>query len=163
MNPLTESHLGAVLDGLLADLDRHASEAQTNLPADNPGTGELYQRRAPRYRFRCNCLVRFFASASMDIGALPGRTRNLSRGGMGLLIQRPFAPGEVIEVELSKCPAHGPAFLAGEVRFCRYTGRGYYEVGVAFKAASDEAIFSRSPACAMTAFDWIRNAKFPGQ
>jgi len=163
MSQHTESRLGAVLDGLLDELDRQANEAQTNLSADAAGTGPLCQRRAPRYRFRCNCLVRFFASAAMEIGALPGRTRNLSRGGLGLLIQRPFAPGEVIEVELGRCPARGRAFLAGEVRFCRYTGRGYYEVGVTLKAASDEAIFSRNPALAMTAFDWVRNAKFPGQ
>jgi len=163
MSPHTESRLGAVLDGLLDELDRHAHESQTQLSTNAPGASPLCQRRAPRYRFRCNCLVRFFASAAMEIGALPGRTRNLSRGGLGLLVQRPFAAGEIIEVELGKCPAHGRAFLAGEVRFCRYTGRGYYEVGVALKTASDQAIFSRNPALAATAFDWVCNAKFPAQ
>jgi PilZ domain len=158
-----QSHLGAVLDELLNELDRHAEQAETELSAGKQTQYWLCQRQGTRHRFRCNCLVRFFASAAREIGALPGRTRNLSRRGVGLLVRRPFTDGEVIEMELGKRPSQAPTFLAGEVRFCRYAGRGYYEVGVALKSAQNEAIFSGNPAAAMQTLEWVRKAKFPEQ
>ena len=46
-------------------------------------------------------------------------------------------------------------FMGGLVRFCRYAGRGYYELGIELKAAASEPIFSSNPILAVRALDWL--------
>jgi hypothetical protein len=162
MAPATrERNLEAILNDVLDELDLKAQRAQSEGPADKKGEYWSCQRRNPRYSFRCDCTARFFATAARDIATLPGRTRNLSRGGVGLLVKRPFAAGEVLEIELVKHATQAPTYLGGEVRFCRYAGRGYYEVGLALTAAGQAPIFSKNPLQAMKMLDWVRNARFP--
>jgi hypothetical protein len=112
------------------------------------------QRRHPRYAFRADCVVRFMPAGSFTVAAMPGRTRNLSRNGLGLLVGRVFTSGDPIEVEVT-LPGQGTLFLAGRVRFCRYAGRGFHELGVLLKASSPEPVFSQSPTLAMRTIDWL--------
>jgi Tfp pilus assembly protein PilZ len=88
------------------------------------------------------------------VSELPGRTRNISRGGLGILVRRTFAIGEAIEVEIES-PERGPFFMAGRVAFCRYAGQTYYEVGIALKSAQASPIFSVNPALAFEMLHWL--------
>src|SRR5438105_4466351 len=100
--------------------------------------GEAYwvcQRKHPRSVFRAGCIVYFFPQGSSTIASLHGRTRNLSRSGVGLLIRRVFRQGEPVEVEVV-LPDRPSMYMAGMVTFCRYAGRGYHEIGVSLKTAA---------------------------
>jgi len=148
------------LGALLEELDASAGAAIRRSPTDVAGQPPESRRQHPRQRFRCNCTVRFFGSTAREIASLPGRTRNLSQGGVSLLTRRAFGQGEVVELELEL--ANGPStFLSGEVRFSRPVGGGFYEVGVRIRAATAEPAFSHDPAAAIAALDWVRDAKRP--
>jgi len=114
----------------------------------------------PRYVFRCECVVRFLVGFQMVVASLPGRTRNLSRSGLSVVVRRPFRPGEAVEVEL-RPPDRAATYLAGIVRFAKYAGGGYYEVGVGLEAASNKPIFSRNPMAALDAHPWLRGPALP--
>lgn len=113
------------------------------------------QRRHPRSPFRATCTVYFFPQASATVSSLPGRTRNLSRSGVGLLVRRVFRTGEPIEIEVSVLDRPS-MFMAGVVTFCRYAGRGYHEIGVCLRVAGAKPVFSQDPVRAIETTDWIR-------
>jgi hypothetical protein len=154
-NPALQKDLP--LDELLNELDMVARQAEQ----DGPGGSDAYwvcRRRHPRYAFRRKCIVRFFGTGTDTIVALPGHSRNLSRGGVGVLVKRPFSSGEIVELEFKH--VNKPAmYLAGEVRFTRYAGCGHYELGVQLRSAGPEPIFSKDPEKAMKSLDWVRNAR----
>jgi len=139
------------LDFLLDDLDVKSEQKQGE-DADNAYW--VCQRRHPRHLFRVSCTIRFLAGGKSTVSALPGRTRNLSRSGIALLVRRVFAEGEPIEVEIT-VPKRPRTYMAGLITFCRYAGRGYYELGVELKVASPEPIFSRWPLLAIQTFEWL--------
>jgi hypothetical protein len=114
------------------------------------------QRKHPRSPFRAACVIHFFQQGSSAVTTLNGRSRNISRSGVGLLVRRVFRNGEPIEVELL-VPGRARMHLGGLVTFCRYAGRGYHEVGVALKAAGSQPIFSKDPAHALESLAWLRN------
>ena len=121
-------------------------------------TEEAYwvcKRRHPRNPFRSGCNVYFFPQGSTTITSLGGRTRNLSRSGVGLLIRRVFRTGEPVEVEIM-LPDRPNMYLAGLVTFCRYAGRGYHEIGVSLQTAAALPIFCKNPLSAMEAYPWLR-------
>jgi hypothetical protein len=149
------------LDALFDELDVAARAAESEQQSGAKKRLFEARRKHPRYPFRCSCVVRFFESQHRDVVMLPGRTRNISRSGVGFLVRRLFQVGEVVELELDtrtdECH-----FLAGEVRFCRYAGRSYYEVGVALRYGGPDPAFSRNPTIAVKVLDWVRDAKLPG-
>lgn len=147
------------LDCLLDDLD---VKAQRNPHSDADNVYWVCQRKHPRHPFRVRCMVRFFAGGGSTVAELPGRTRNLSRNGMGLIVRRVFAKNESIEIEV-KVPGRSLMFMAGVVTFCRYAGQGYYELGVSLKIALPEPVFSREPLLAMRTLDWLRLIVHPKQ
>lgn len=144
-----------VLDDLLDELDikardQHAGERSEEYWA--------CQRRHPRHPFRVGCKARFLMPGSMALSMLPGHTRNLSRNGLGLLVRRVFVFGEPIEVEVLP-PGRPPMFMAGVVRFCRYAGRGFHEIGVQLKAASAEPIISKGCTVPAEVIIWLSDAE----
>jgi hypothetical protein len=140
-----------VLDALLDELDL-TGQAQH---AAKVAKGNWASRRtAPRQRFRAPCTVRFLEGQNRRVSQRPGRTRNLSRNGVGFVARRAFAIGEPVEVEL-RVPGRPPMFIAGTVEFCRSVGRGSHEVGVAVRAAQSQPIFSGDPAAASKSLRWF--------
>ncbi len=105
------------------------------------------QRNQKRKRFRVDCKVRFFLAGEGTITVFPGRTRNISQRGLGLVVRRCFLIDEPLEVEIN-VPTHPALFLYGQVRFCRYVGRGYHEVGILLKSAGSTPILSHDLAFA---------------
>lgn len=103
---------------------------------------ELFARRSrSRSSFRTDCQIRFLTEGAGGISETPGRTRNISTMGLGLLVRRVFAIGEPVEVELV-LPGKPNMFLLGTVRFCRYIRQGYSEMGVILKATSPRSILT---------------------
>jgi hypothetical protein len=141
-----------VLDSLIDELD---VKARHNHLAEQSESYWVCQRRHPRHPFRVPCKVRFLTPGGFTVMDLPGRTRNLSRSGIGLLVRRVFSSMEPIEVEVL-APGRPATYMAGVVRFCRYAGRGYHEVGVQLRAAGPEPVFSRQPALAAQSMDWVK-------
>lgn len=140
-----------ILESVLNELD---------VRAEQDGSGEkeqsywVCQRKYPRHPFRCGCVVRFLPAGYTAMSQMTGRTRNLSRSGLGLLIRRLFALGDPIEVEML-VPGRPPLFMGGVVRFCRYVSHGYHELGVELKVSAATPIFSHNPTLAMRTLDWM--------
>ena len=148
---LTDTTDFQALDYLLDELDVRAQKCTAE---DAEDTYWVCNRKHPRHPFRAGCTLRFMPTGSGSVTAMAGRTRNLSRSGLAVLARRVFSLGDPIEVEVT-LPGRPTMFMAGLVRFCRYAGRGYYELGVKLKAAASEPIFSSHPALAVRALDWL--------
>lgn len=118
---------------LLNELDVQAKRGQVQAKANN--------RRCPRYSFRTPCCVRFLPPGVAKLQEWPGRTRNLSRGGLALLVRREFNLGDAVEVEL-KLANQAAMFMVGIIGFCRYAGGGYHEVGIGLRHAGRESVFT---------------------
>ncbi len=139
------------LNHLLDELELQSRRHRPSRHAEGPW---VCQRRHPRNAFRASCNVYFLLQGGSRVDCLPGRTRNLSRCGVGLLVRRVFRPGEPIEVEIV-LPDRPSMYLAGLVMFCRDAGLGYCEIGVSLKTVSGLPLFSRDPAGALAAHDWL--------
>lgn len=132
---LVEAVERQTIDALIEELDARAAQ-------DGFANGEgrwACRRQEPRYPFRAACKVRGSSIDAAGPGSLTGQTRNVSRHGLGLLIRGVFSTGEVIEVQITP-PGQPPVYMAGVVRYCRYAGNGYREIGMRLLAARPERI-----------------------
>lgn len=148
----------SALDALLDKLDRTAEALGQK---SGRAKGPLFSsatRKHERHRFRCDCAVRFYQPHSNLLTTIPARTRNLSKGGLSLLARRVFQLGEPLEAELLEA-GQAPSYLAGDVRFCRYAGLGYYEIGVRMRHAGATPAFSHDPAAARRSLVWLDREK----
>jgi hypothetical protein len=145
------------LNVVLDELDINSRSQHTG---DKSEEYWVCQRRNPRHPFRTDCTLRFFLQGSSRVAELPGRTRNLSRGGLGLLARRVFQLGEAVEVQIN-VPGRPMSYMAGICTFCRYAGRGFHEVGIQLRAAGSEPVFSAEPSLAVEKLDWLRHAVIP--
>lgn len=141
-----------LVDQLLDELDV-ASSAQLEGRADS----DVCQRNNTRHPFRAECIVRFMPAGTTTISELPGRTRNLSCNGLGLLVRRVFRLGDPMEVEV-RLAGRPTMYMAGLVSFCRYAGGGYHEVGIRLRAAKPEPVFSSNVSQALKSLDWLQAA-----
>lgn len=135
------------LDCLLDELDVSVQQVDADWAS---------RRRHPRHPFRVDCAVRYLVPDKEEVVCVPGRTRNLSRSGLAFLARRMFNRDEAVEVEVTP---HGRprTFMAGLVRFCRYAGQGYHEVGIELKTVGPRPLFSDNPAQARSmALEWRR-------
>jgi len=139
------------LDTLLDQLDLGAQQACSG---EEVGDKWSCHRKSPRHPFRARCTLRFLSGGFDQIAELPGRTRNLSRGGLAVLTRRVFQVGCPIEIEIH-LSARPVLFVAGVVMFCRYAGRGYHELGISLKMTGDEPIFSDKFDEAVRMYDWL--------
>jgi len=133
--------------------DQAEARAARRQCARSPGRE---RRRHVRVPFRTRCVVRYFQPGTHKILTVEGRTRDVSRAGVGLSLGCALRPGEPIELEIrrTRLPV---MFLAGTVAYCRAV-RGKYAVGVRLLAAGDGPIFSQAPAVAVRTLPWLREA-----
>lgn len=146
-----------LLNTLLDELDLRAQQQQVG---DRDDDYWVCRRQHARHPFRAPCVVRFFQPGGSTIMELAGRTRNLSRNGLGLLVKRVFRTGEPMELEVH-VPGKSTMFMAGLVAFCRYAGRAYHEIGLGLKGAGSSPIFSSDPLRAISLLGWLREAQMP--
>lgn len=140
------------LDRLLEELDVKGHQQH---PGDTTEKYWVCRRRHPRYSFRASCVVRFVAPGTTQIISATGRTRNLSRSGLAILVKRVFSIGDPLEVEI-QLPGQPVMYMGGLVQFVRYAGRGYHEIGVALRAAGRQPIFTAAPEVALDTLDWFK-------
>ncbi len=140
------------INDLMTELDR-----QSSLAADRPDALHKHwvARRQQRYPYRVNCAVRIFVIDCTEPIEIPARTRNLSRGGVGLLMQRVLSVNEPVEVEIPRGPGK-TLYMAGLVRFCRYAGMGFHEVGIELKATAGASIFPKTAGGALSILEWLQ-------
>ena len=92
----------------------------------------LEQRVHARHRFRTGCIIRFVGEDGQTIKSATARTRNISRGGIGLLIRNWFRRGDAVHLTLS-LPDAPKSELGGRIAFARPVRGGWFEVGVKFE------------------------------
>jgi len=85
--------------------------------------------------------------------ALTACTRNISCGGLGLLIKRVILRGQPVEI-LIQPPETPPIHFGGTVAICRYAGRGFHELGVRLHTSSTGPLFSVNRHAAIDAYPW---------
>lgn len=146
---------GHALNDLLDELDAKAEQRYTG---ERGRSYWVCQRKHARHPFRAACTVRFLLGGFMTVTSLPGRTRNLSRNGIGVLVRRLFRQNEPMELEV-ELPDRPRMYMAGLATFCRYAGRGFHEVGVQLHTVSPEAVFSADPITACERYDWLRTGQ----
>ena len=121
--------------------------------SDDPLHTATNLRKQQRRDIAQACTLRCFSGAGAALVCVDAATRNISTGGIGLLVRRPLVRGEAVEVDL--CNDERTLFLAGLVTFSRHVRGDVYDVGVQLVAHSNrsvlEAEFSERP-------DWIAQA-----
>jgi diguanylate cyclase (GGDEF)-like protein len=113
-------------------------------------------RKQERKKLTLPCAVHYFTKSGTDMPAQQAVARNVSTGGIGLLIARPLARGEAVEVVLDRGPSK--LFLPGLVSYCRHIIESVHDMGVQFVTHSVTPIISGDPPEAMRKHDWVAQA-----
>ena len=113
-------------------------------------------RKQERKKIVLPCVVHHFTGTGTKMGVVRAATRNISTGGIGLLVDRPMARGEAVEVVLDRHASKH--FFAGLVSFCRRIDGTMHEVGVQFVLHSVTSIISEDPSEALRTYDWVAQA-----
>ncbi|MFQ5591415.1 MAG: HDOD domain-containing protein [Phycisphaerae bacterium] len=136
------------------ELDRLLSAAEAlNSAKEGEFSGFRKQRRQ---QLVTPCTLHYFTDTSSETHAVQAVTRNVSTGGIGLLVVQPMVRGEAVEVALNRDSAE--LFLAGLVAFCRHIEGTIHEVGVQFVAHSVTPIISGDGSEALEQHDWVARA-----
>ncbi len=142
----------------LADLlDELEKRARAQSPVNDSPDDWVNRRRSDRRPFRTSCTVACWDVSRQLPQNFEGRTRNLSHLGLSVLVPREYRIDEPVEVSFTLGGSE-PLYMSGLVRFCRYAGQGYYEIGMAMKHAGDESIFQVVPVNADAMFNWFKDA-----
>ena len=113
-------------------------------------------RKRERHGLLTPCVVNCFIGGSPTLQGSAAYVRNISTGGLGVLVVRPMIRGEPVEVALQQEDEHSNMlYVAGLVAFCRHVEGRIYEVGVQLLAQAKDPIFSRDPSSAAQRFDWV--------
>jgi len=123
---------------------------------DNDVDSYVGIRKQDRKKLVAPCTLHYFGGRRSDLHARLAATRNLSTGGVGLLVDRPMARGEPVEVVLDR--GASKLFLAGLVSYCRYVHGRIHEIGVQFVAHSVAPIISGDPPSALNTHNWVGQA-----
>ncbi len=101
------------------------------------------QRRRQRRRLRATCSIRFLARDGSTVLIAAGKTRDISRSGLGLLTNRHLSRDAAVHVQVRL--ADGKEFnLAGEVAYVRAVKGEWCLIGVRFRKLRDELLLPPS-------------------
>ncbi|HUU85597.1 MAG TPA: GGDEF domain-containing protein [Phycisphaerae bacterium] len=151
-------HSPAVETGEGKTADTHLRKLQsiaTRLNADEV-KGFVGIRKQTRQALVLPCVLHYFSGIDVTMRTEPAVTRNLSGGGIGLLVGRPLVRGEPVEVVLGT--DRSQLFLAGLVSFCRHIDATVHEIGIQFVVHSVTPIISGNPPDALQKYDWVAQA-----
>jgi diguanylate cyclase (GGDEF)-like protein len=113
-------------------------------------------RKEERKKLVMPCTLHHLAETGEVVLREQAVSRNVSTGGMGLVIPRPMMRGEPVEIVLEK--GDSKLFLAGLVAFCRTIHGSIHEVGIQFVTYSLSPILSEDLPRAIHEHDWIARA-----
>jgi|SRR3954469_21680719 hypothetical protein len=133
------------------------SQIIKDLTSDGLGEFGRQQRREPRVGVRAKAHILPSLSATTPI---PVRVRDLSVGGVGLLMPRELAPDRLFLLLLPKVGGHPPLRLACTVAHCQAIGDDLYAVGARF-ARWDE-IATLGPEVTGRSSEWMAKGGKPG-
>jgi hypothetical protein len=129
------------------------SQIIKDLVSDGLGEFGRQQRREPRVGVRAKAYILPSLSAATPI---PVRVRDVSVGGMGLLLPRDLGPDRLFLLLLPKAGGHPPLRLACTVAHCSAIAEDLFAVGARF-ARWDE-IASLGPEVTCRSREWPAKA-----
>ena len=113
-------------------------------------------RKQKRYELLTPCVLSYLISPRLELRSEDAFVRNISGGGIGLLVARALVRGDLVEVSIRQ--GDKPLYAAGVVAFCRHIDGAIYEVGVQLADQAKQPIFARNPAAAIEELDWFAQA-----
>lgn len=105
------------------------------------------------------CTVISFVQGENRLQYNRGYLRNISTGGVGVLVDRPLDRGEPVELAIGKSANEEPSlFVGGLVAFCRHVRDGIYDIGLQIVVQTKEPIFNPDVARPEQGLDWVTPA-----
>jgi hypothetical protein len=120
------------------------SQIIKDLTSDGLGEFGRQQRRDPRVGIRARAYILPSLSASTPVAA---RVRDLSVGGMGLLLPQEIGPDRLFLVLLPKAGGNAPVRLACTVAHCQAIADDLFAVGARFARWDEIAAFGPEVTC----------------
>ena len=125
------------------------SQIIRDLTSDGLGEYGRQQRREPRVGVRAKAHILPSLSATTPV---PVRVRDLSVGGMGLLLPQELGPEKMFLILLPKGGGNPPVRLASTVAHCQAIADDLYAVGARFARWDELAAFGPEVTC--RSHDW---------
>lgn len=97
------------------------------------------RRNRDRLRLRANCIVRSISGNGVHVCSKEGRTRDVSRGGVGLLMPLAYATDTEIHVAIQLDDGKR-VDMTGIVTYAKLVRHGWYLIGVKFGKVSDKRL-----------------------
>jgi hypothetical protein len=120
------------------------SQIVKDLVSDGLGEFGRQQRREPRVGMRARAYILPTVSATVPV---PVRVRDVSVGGMGLLLPRELAPDRLFLLLLPKGGGRPAVRLACTVAHCQALGEDLYAVGARFARWDEVAALGPDVTC----------------
>lgn len=117
----------------------------------------LNMRKAVRRELITPCRLTALTGVTLEFESEEAYVRNISTGGVGILVARSLQPGQPLEIELS-IPGKPTLYLAGLVAFCRHVEGAIHDVGVQLFSHSRQPLLSENPIAAIRNLDWVADA-----
>ncbi|MHC4447206.1 MAG: sensor domain-containing diguanylate cyclase [Planctomycetota bacterium] len=110
-------------------------------------------RKQDRQGLLSPCVLSILCGPSLELRSEQAFVRNISTGGIGLLVARRLVRGDLVEIALHR--ESSTLYVAGLVAFCRHVEQTIHEVGVQIVNHARQPIFSHNPAAAIREADWL--------
>lgn len=112
-------------------------------------------RKEDRRRLYAPCKLSYFVGPARVLQTEDAYLRNVSSGGAGVLIARPMARGDLVEISLEL--NDGPLFLAGHIAFCRPAEGAVHDIGIqVFHRATTPILPREGDSSVGPVGDWLR-------
>ncbi len=148
INPPTQNNSHDLLDEELQQVAEMMNQTQESVAS---GVRKHY-----RHRLLAPCTVRYFVDRSLRLQQMDSLARDISSGGVSLLIGRPFVRGDLVEVALERDADR--IYLAGTVAHCNCIDGRIHNVGVQLSQQAREPIFLEDAELAVNSIEWIVQA-----
>ncbi|UCD75099.1 MAG: HDOD domain-containing protein [Phycisphaerales bacterium] len=119
-------------------------------------TAVVEQRKHERQSLLSPCVLCCFADPTLRLHSENAYARNISPGGLAVVVARRLARGDLVEITIEY--GRKRLYLAGCVAYCRRLDSGVHDVGIQLAQQSHQPVFSDDPVHAAHNIDWIAQA-----
>jgi len=123
---------------------------------ENESKGFEGIRKQKRKLMVSQCELCYFASVDSELQTVQAVTKNISSGGIGLLVTRPMVRGEPVEVVLNKDTSR--LYLAGLIAYCSRIDGPIHEIGIQFVSQSVQSVILTDPIDETKKPEWVVQA-----